>query len=87
MSIWVVAPIVRLGNVPFGVWRDRSRKFSWQWILAIHLPVPFIVALRIFSGLGFQLYTFPIMIGAFFLGQYAGGKLNRVRLADQSNSN
>ncbi len=87
MSIWVVAPIVLLGNVPFGVWRDRSRKFSWQWILAIHLPVPFIVALRIFSGLGFQLYTFPIMIGAFFLGQYAGGKLNRVRLADQSNSN
>ena len=75
MSIWLVAAIVFLMNLPFGVWRSRTRKFSWQWIVAIHLPVPLIIALRIASGLGFQLYTFPIMIGAFFLGQFLGGKL------------
>ena len=84
MNLWLVAAIVFAMNVPFGMWRDRSRKFSWQWILAIHLPVPMIIALRLLSGLGFHLYTFPIMIGAFFLGQYAGGKLNRFRIAGNS---
>jgi hypothetical protein len=55
------------------------RKFSWQWILAIHLPVPFVVALRIYSGLGFELITFPLMIAAFFGGQFAGARLYRWR--------
>ncbi len=74
MGVWSVASIVFLLNLPFGFWRSRSRRFSWQWVLAIHLPVPMIIALRFCSGIGFQLYTFPIMIGAFFLGQFAGGK-------------
>jgi hypothetical protein len=74
MPLWFVATLVFLLNLPFGFWRARVRKFSWQWVVAIHLPVPMIIALRIYSGLGFQLYTFPVMIGAFFLGQYAGGK-------------
>jgi hypothetical protein len=87
MHLWLVATIVFLMNIPFGIWRDRSRKFSWQWILAIHLPVPMIIGLRLVSGLGFQLYTFPVMIGAFFLGQYAGGRINRFRGAGNSNRN
>jgi hypothetical protein len=76
MGLWLVATVVFLLNIPFGWWRSRSRKFSWQWVLAIHLPVPIIIALRIYSGLGFQLITFPVMIAAFFLGQFAGGKAN-----------
>ena len=75
MALWQVAGIVFAMNLPFGFWRSRVRKFSWQWILAIHLPVPIIVALRIYSGLGFHLISFPVLIGAFCLGQYAGGKL------------
>ena len=74
MPLWFVATLVFLLNLPFGFWRARVRKFSWQWVVAIHLPVPMIIALRIYSGLGFQLFTFPVMIGAFFLGQYGGGK-------------
>src|SRR5947209_7259767 len=30
----------------------------------------FIIALRIFSGLGWRLITFPVLIGAFFAGQF-----------------
>ncbi len=75
MNLWVVAVIVLVLNIPFGFWRAGVRKFSWQWILAIHLPVPMIIALRIYSGLGFQLYSFPILIGAFYLGQLSGGRL------------
>ena len=73
MNIWTVAIIVLLFNVPFGYWRAGVRKFSTQWILSIHLPVPFIIALRILSGLGWRWITFPVLIAAFFGGQFLGG--------------
>ena len=77
MSLWTVALLVFLLNLPFGYWRASTKKFSRQWMLAIHLPVPLVIALRIFSGLGWKLLSFPVLIGAFFLGQFVGG---RVRL-------
>lgn len=77
MTLWIVAAIVFVLNLPFGYWRSRVRRFSFPWILAIHLPVPLVIACRIFSGLGWQLISFPVMIGAFFLGQFVGGKLMR----------
>ncbi|MFZ1729710.1 MAG: hypothetical protein WBQ23_09865 [Bacteroidota bacterium] len=64
-------------NLPFGYWRSTTRKFSLHWVLSVHLPVPGVIALRIFSGLGWQLYTFPLLIGAFFTGQYVGSRLHR----------
>ena len=71
----LAAILVFLINIPFGYWRSGVRKFSIQWVLAIHLPVPLVVACRIFLGLGWHLITFPVLIGAFFAGQLAGGKL------------
>lgn len=68
---------VFLLNLPFGFWRSRSRRLSVPWFLAIHLPVPLVVGIRVVSGLGFRLSTFPILIGAFFLGQWAGGWMGR----------
>jgi hypothetical protein len=78
MSLWLVAAMVFLLNLPFGFWRVHVRRFSLPWILAIHLPVPLIVVLRIYSGLGWRLVTFPVLIGAFFLGQFAGGQAGRL---------
>ena len=77
MSLWTVALLVFLINLPFGYWRASSKKFSRQWMLAAHLPVPLVIALRIFSGLGWKLMSFPVLVGAYFLGQFVGG---RVRL-------
>jgi len=74
MGLWSVAALVFVLNLPFGLWRARVRRFSWPWILAIHLPVPLIIALRIYGGLGWRFITFPVLIGAFFAGQFAGGK-------------
>jgi len=85
MNIWIVASIVFVFNLPFGYWRATVRKFSLQWILSIHAPVPFVIALRLFSGLGWQLMTFPVLVGAFFAGQFLGGKFyawRRNRLSD-----
>ncbi len=72
MGILSLAVIVFFLNIPFGYWRSNTKKFSLQWVLAIHLPVLLMIGLRIISGIGFQLYTFPIMVGVFFSGQYLG---------------
>jgi hypothetical protein len=74
----IAAILVFLINIPFGYWRSRVRKFSAQWVLAIHIPVPLVVACRILLGLGWHLSTFPVFIGAFIAGQFAGGKLQRL---------
>lgn len=77
MSLWTVALLVFVLNLPFGYWRASVKKFSWQWILAIHLPVPAVIALRVYSGLGWQPISFPVLVGAFFLGQWCGSKLRK----------
>lgn len=76
MKLWTVAIIVLILNLPFGYWRANVKKFSYQWFLAVHIPVPFIIAMRIFGGLGWQFVTFPVLVGAFFIGQLLGGLLN-----------
>jgi hypothetical protein len=72
IKLIVVGLVVFVFNIPFGYWRANVRKFSAQWILAIHIPVPFIVALRVLSGVGFSWYTYVFMVLSFFLGQKIG---------------
>jgi hypothetical protein len=67
MNLILVTIFVFLLNLPFGYWRANVKKYSLQWVLAIHMPVPFIIAARIYSNIGFELYTYPILVGAFFL--------------------
>ena len=77
LKLLLISLLVFLLNIPFGYWRANVRKFSLQWILAIHIPVPVIIALRIFSGLGFAWYTYVFMVGGFFFGQRSGAILLR----------
>ncbi len=75
VKLLLISLVVFALNIPFGYWRANVRKFSLHWALAIHLPVPVIIALRIFSGLGFAWYTYVFMVFAFFMGQRLGGVL------------
>ncbi|MBD3336136.1 MAG: hypothetical protein GF355_11535 [Candidatus Eisenbacteria bacterium] len=75
----VVAAAVFLLNIPFGYWRGGRRRFSPAWFLAVHLPVPAVVALRLITGLGFKWETLVITIGSYFLGQFLGGRLWKLR--------
>lgn len=68
--------LVFLFNLPFGYWRINVQKFSSQWILAIHIPVLFVIALRLYTDIGFSWYSYFFMILAFFLGQKLGGFIN-----------
>ncbi len=70
-----------LTNLPFGYWRQGTKKLSWQWFLFIHLPIPLVVAYRFLFHLGFQFYTYPFMVLAFFSGQYAGARIRRKVIA------
>ena len=78
-NMWLIALAVLALNIPFGFWRAGLKKLSLPWFLAIHLPVPIVIALRIISGLGYRFITFPVLIGTFFLGQFLGGKLRRLQ--------
>ncbi len=71
----LIAILVFILNIPFGYWRTNVKRFSTQWFLAIHIPVPFVVALRLLSGIGFSWYTYVFLVGGFFLGQQFGSIL------------
>jgi hypothetical protein len=71
----VITILVFVLNIPFGYWRANVKRFSTQWFLAIHIPVPFIVAMRILGGIGFSWYTYVFLVGGFFLGQKLGSML------------
>jgi hypothetical protein len=62
-------------NLPFGFWRAGVKKFSLAWFLAVHAPIPLVVGLRLWSDLGFEWTTYPLMVGAYFAGQFLGGRL------------
>ncbi len=76
-TLIIVTLVVFLLNIPFGYWRDNVKKFSLQWILAVHIPVPIIIALRLLTTIGFAWFTYVFLVGAFFLGQKLGGNIHR----------
>ena len=75
MSLPAVAVTVFTINIPFGYWRYNVSRFSAQWFLAIHLVVPIVIFLRLRSGIGWSLASYPVLVCAFFLGQVAGGQV------------
>ena len=80
IRLLLVTITVFVFNIPFGYWRANVKKFSLQWVLAIHIPVPIIIALRIFSHIGFIWYTYVFLVSAFFFGQKLGAVIHN-RLA------
>ena len=76
MHLGIASIILFLVNLPFGYWRAHVSRFSLQWFAAVHLPVLVAISLRVLSGLGWELITFPTLIGAFFAGQFLGGRIH-----------
>jgi len=71
LKILLVSVICLLVNIPMGMMRERSRKFSLPWILWIHASIPLIILLRVWLSL--HLVAIPINIAAAVLGQFLGG--------------
>jgi hypothetical protein len=79
LAVGAVAGSIFLFNIPFGYWRAGVRKFSVPWFLAVHIPVPVAVGLRLLVHLGWRFYLLPLWIGVFFAGQFFGGKIRSLR--------
>ncbi len=76
MSIIELILVVFLINLPFGYWRYNTPRFSRRWMMAVHIPVPFVFLLRISSGFGWN--VIPLLMLSFAAGQFAGGKLRKI---------
>jgi hypothetical protein len=72
MTLLIVTISIFVFNIPFGYWRANVKKFSTQWFLSIHIPIPFIILSRIYTNLGFQWYTYFFTVSSFFVGQFSG---------------
>jgi hypothetical protein len=64
-------------SVPCGYIRQNYPKYSFMWFLLIHLPIPFIVLLRIKAGLSW--HYIPLTLGGSIAGQLIGGAVSRRR--------
>lgn len=76
MSINELMLLVFLINLPFGYIRGNTQRFSRKWIMAIHIPVPFVFLMRLFSGLNYT--VIPLLVLSDIAGQIAGGKLRKI---------
>jgi len=81
MQVWITATgliiLAFVVSVPCGYLRQNYNKYSFMWFFLIHLPIPFIVLLRVKAGLGWQII--PLTLGGSVAGQVIGGMLSRRR--------
>ncbi len=66
-------------NLPFGYLRGGFRKLSFWWFVMIHAPVPFIIVIRRFHDLRLTWGLAPFLVGSFFLGQFVGRKMYKLK--------
>jgi len=65
-------------NVPLGVWREHTQKFSPEWFIAIHSAIPFIAMLR--KSVNMPKSAMAFTIAASILGQVIGSRAEKARL-------
>jgi len=64
-----------VANLPLGFLREPSRKYSLRWFIYIHLSIPFIIAVRLTSGFGWN--VIPLSVLCAVAGQIVGGSIYR----------
>ncbi|MQL95412.1 hypothetical protein Taro_028082 [Colocasia esculenta] len=73
-----IALLGMAANVPLGIWREHTQKFSPQWFVAVHAAVPFIAMLR--KSVLMPKTAMVLTIAASILGQTIGSRAERLRL-------
>jgi hypothetical protein len=83
LALSIVLAAIFVINIFFGYWRSNTKRFTINWILAIHIPVPLAIGLRLVL-LGWNWFLLPVFVADFFVGQYAGGFVRRLLLRKES---
>ena len=73
MQIALVLLFTFVVNLPFGWLRRKEKKFTFKWWLYIHLPIPLVIALRLW--LGINPWFIPLIIAVAVVGQIVGARL------------
>lgn len=79
-KVFVIALLGMAANVPLGVWREHTQKFSPSWFAAVHAAVPFIAILR--KSVLMPKTAMAFTIAASVLGQVIGSRAERYRLKE-----
>ncbi|XP_068634999.1 uncharacterized protein [Aristolochia californica] len=74
----VIAMLGMAANVPLGIWREHTKKFSPSWFIAVHAAVPFIAMLR--KSVLMPKTAMAFTIAASIMGQVIGSRAERHRL-------
>ncbi|XP_077231302.1 uncharacterized protein LOC143864275 [Tasmannia lanceolata] len=74
----VIGILGMAANVPLGIWREHTEKFSPSWFVAVHAAVPFIAMLR--KSVLMPKTAMAFTIAASILGQVIGSRAERLRL-------
>lgn len=69
-------------NVPCGMWREHTEKFSTQWFIAVHATIPFIAMLR--KAVIMPKYAILFTICSAIAGQALGARMERKRVHQQA---
>ncbi|XP_073135255.1 uncharacterized protein [Henckelia pumila] len=85
-KVLVIGMLGIAANIPLGVWREHTKKFSLSWFTAVHAAIPFIAMLR--KSVLMPKTAMALTIAGSILGQIIGSQAERLRLkakADKSN--
>lgn len=74
-----VGALAAILNMPFGVWREHTDKFSPAWFAAVHTPIPFIAIFR--KAVVMPKWAMLLTFSAAVVGQAYGAQWERNRLA------
>ncbi|GLT93199.1 hypothetical protein SLE2022_110010 [Rubroshorea leprosula] len=77
-KILVIGLLGMAANIPLGIWREHTEKFSPSWFAAVHAAVPFIGVLR--KSVLMPKTAMAFTIAASVLGQVIGSRAERYRL-------
>ncbi|CAL5404454.1 unnamed protein product [Camellia sinensis] len=77
-KILVIGVLGMAANIPLGIWREHTRKFSPSWFAAVHAAVPFIAMIR--KSVLMPKTAMALTIAASVLGQVIGSRAERQRL-------
>nr|XP_043613732.1 uncharacterized protein LOC122585668 [Erigeron canadensis] len=77
-KVLVIGVIGMAANVPLGIWREHTKKFSPSWFAAVHAAVPFIGMLR--KSVLMPKSAMAFVIASSVLGQVIGSRAERYRL-------
>lgn len=74
----VIGILGMAANIPLGIWREHTEKFSLSWFAAVHAAVPFLAMLR--KSVLMPKTAMAFTIAASVLGQIIGSRAERLRL-------